>query len=67
MDSIYTNLGIFENTNEFNGSRYINAFIQRGKYGIRAIKSLILQCHVKAKEDYNEIEKIDLIEYFTSK
>ena len=59
IDNIYTNLGIFENRNEFNGCRYINAFIQRGKYGIRAIKSLISQCHVKAKEVYDEIERLN--------
>ena len=59
VDNIYTNLGIFENRSEFNGCRYVNSFIQRGKYGIRAIKSLISQCHSKAKEVYDEIEKVN--------
>ena len=59
IDDIYAKLGITENRNEFNGCRYIDSFIQRGKYGIRMITSLITRCHVKAKEVYDEIQTVN--------
>ena len=59
VQDIYTKHDVTAFSKQFNYCIYINTFIYSGRIGIRAIKSLIVQCSKKAIEIYNEIETMN--------